>query len=111
MEITKKNNKIYFNDNDIATANLSVKKRSQAVYLELIKVDKRYRRKKYATKMIYGVLDYLKENSYTYISLSPLPLEADGISLDELISFYEYFGFRRSIDADYTYPYLMEKTL
>jgi ribosomal protein S18 acetylase RimI-like enzyme len=112
MTITQKDDTIIFNDLDEKSlANISLNKNHDLAFLELIKVDQKCRRRRCATRMMYKMLKYLKSHHYKKISLSPLPLEANGIKLNELISFYEYFGFKKSIHADQTYPYLMEKNL
>jgi GNAT superfamily N-acetyltransferase len=111
MKIIKENNKITFNDNNIALAHISLTHKDSAVFLELIKVDEKCRRRKCATILMYKILTYLKENGYKKIALSPLPLESHGITLEELINFYTHFGFKKSQTKNRAYPYLMDMVL
>ncbi len=112
MNITTNNNRIIFNDmNNKTLANISFNKNHDCAFLELIKVDQNCRRKRCATKMMYKMLAYLKLHNYIKVSLSPLPLEHNDISLNELITFYKHFGFKISKNINQSSPYLMEKTL
>ncbi len=111
MKVLKKNNKFYFNNNDISFINITIYK--DTLFLEIIKTLPTYRNNSYATETLKRVLKYLKkQNKYKKIYLNPLPLDSTrGLNLEMLINFYKKFGFYKSIKSDSSRPYLMEKDL
>lgn len=111
MDITCKNHRIYFDYEGISSANISMK--GTAVCLELIKTLPKFRNKKYATKLLLKIIEYvLKRKNFTHIYLNPLPLETkSGLDLEQLIKFYSKHGFKASNDRDIHSPYLMVKKL
>lgn len=111
MKITLEKNKIYFNDADKAFANITIN--DTLVYLELIKVDVKFRGRSLATELMIKILEYIKTNykDITHIALNPTPLDSNGLNLEQLIIFYEKFGFKKVKICDLYYPNLMEKKL
>ncbi|MEA3354734.1 MAG: GNAT family N-acetyltransferase [Campylobacterota bacterium] len=113
MEILKKNNRIYFNDNNKAFANISIDHTNNRVKLELIKVIPDYRNRKIATNLMSNILQYISRNLYDIntIILNPLPLDGNGLSHEKLITFYRKFGFTMLLHGNRNSPYLMLKNL
>lgn len=110
MKFLKKQDKILFNNNDISFGNLSIN--NDVLTLEIIKTLPAFRNQKYGTKTLKGILKYVSlELKYKKIYLNPLPLDSDGLKLENLIVFYRKFGFKKSNKADISSPYLMEKKL
>lgn len=110
MEIKYDNNRVYFNYFDKSYANITMKEKN--VCLELLKTLPRFRNQSYATKLLQKVMDYiLKRKEFTHIYLNPLPLESDGLNLEQLIGFYKKHGFKSSDKRDIHMPYLMVKRL
>lgn len=110
MKVLRKSDRMLFNNNDVSFANVSIN--NDVLTLEIIKTEPRFRNLKYATNTLKGVLRYLsKHKEYKKMYLNPLPIDANGLNLDKLISFYEKFGFTKSRSANRTFPFLMEKNL
>lgn len=108
MEITQKENRVYFNYDDKAYANISIHKKT--IRLELIKTLPKFRKCGYATRLFIEVLKYIRAKFKSYaLYLNPLPLDPNGLKLQQLINFYKKFGFRQSSKCDKYEPYLMEK--
>jgi hypothetical protein len=59
------------------------------------------------------ILEYIKINyeNITHISLSPTPLDSNGLNIEQLIRFYEKLGFKKAKICDLYYPNIMEKKL
>lgn len=110
MKIKVKENKIYFDDGKVF-GNIKVKEKS--VNIELIKVLPPYRHKRLATSFVEYVLRYINSNikNANRITLTPLPLDSDGLNIEQLISFYENFGFRRDNLTNSFEKYKMTKYL
>ena len=111
MKITKINNRIYFNDNECAFANITLHEKEHLAYFELIKVKKEFRHQGKASILFEKVLLYVKENGFKIIELNPFPLERGALNIDELIEFYTKHGFMKSPKMDRAKPYLMCKQL
>ncbi len=111
MDIKQKNSKIYFNDDNKSFTNITINKKTNSAFIELIKVLPKYRNNKLATKLLRKVIEYLKVLGYKLISLNPLPIERDGLNLNQLIVFYRNFNFVSSSRYNRTYPYLMNKKI
>lgn len=104
-----KNNKIFFNEEDKAFANLTFDKNNKSIHLELIKVVPKYRRMHLATLLMKELLLYVDRSGYTYVDLNPLPLDKQGMNLKQLMVFYEKFGFKLSENNPKYSPYLMNR--
>jgi len=110
MKFLRKKDRIFFNNNDISTGNLSIK--NDTLTLEIIKTIPSCRNSNYATSTLTNVLKYIKnQNKYKTMYLNPLPIDSNGLNLEKLISFYKKFGFRKSSKSDLSHPFLMEKSL
>lgn len=110
MKVLKKEDKMFFNNNDISFGNVSIK--NDVLFLEIIKTLPAFRNLNYATNTLSGILSFVKrERKYKKIYLNPLPLDTNGLNLEKLICFYEKFGFIKSSEANRAYPFLMEKNL
>lgn len=104
-----KNNRIFFNEEDKAYANLTLIGDKDLAHLELIKVEPKYRRMHLATHMMEKLLSYIDKRGYTNIELNPLPLDLTGMNLNQLIGFYKKFGFKLSNSKSRSTPYLMKR--
>lgn len=111
MKVLIDKNRIYFNENDKAFANISIKKK--VLTLELIKVPNKFRKKHLASKLMKDVLLFIKNNlsDKRKLILNPLPLDSTGLKLDALICFYKNFGFKNSKSHTLSDPYKMIKVL
>lgn len=111
MIINSMKNRIYFNNDNKAYANISIKKHT--IIIELIKVLPEYRNKHLATNLMKDILAYIKQilKDIKRVILSPLPLDTDGLKLNALMKFYQNFGFKQSKYHDIYAPYKMIKTL
>lgn len=108
MEIKKIKNRTYFNMENIAYANISFQEEYEIVCLELLKVELEHRQKGFGSTLFDQVILYIKASGYKRIELNPLPLDSNGLNLNELISFYKRHGFRDSLNKRLESPYLME---
>jgi len=107
MKITKKDNRIYFDYKDISYANINIK--DTFVKIELIKTQPKHRGQKFASKILNYIINYIKINfkDISKVILSPLPLDTNGLKLNELISFYTKYNFIKSNNCSRSEPYLM----
>ncbi|NQY21894.1 MAG: GNAT family N-acetyltransferase [Campylobacteraceae bacterium] len=108
MEIKKANNRTYFNIENIAYANISFLEEYGIVCLELLKVEIEHRQKGFGSYLFDEVISYIKASGYKRVELNPLPLDSNGLNLNELISFYKRHGFEMSLNKRLESPYLME---
>jgi len=111
MKIIKEKNKIYFNDNNISFANVTIDYKTNIVFLELLKVVPEYRNSNLAKNILTKIIAYIKSIGYKLINLNPLPLDRNGLNLDQLIDFYKKFNFISSSNYDRAYPYMMSRVL
>jgi len=107
MKITKEKNKIYFDFEDKSSANINIK--NDFIKIELIKTELKYRGQRFASKILKYIIGYIKINfkSIKKILLSPLPLDINGLDLNELISFYKRYNFKKSDMPSREEPHLM----
>jgi ribosomal protein S18 acetylase RimI-like enzyme len=103
----KNNNRIYFSDKDIAFANITID--GDRVNLELLKVTQSYRQMGFAKELMHKIMQYIRYALFKirHITLNPLPLDNSGLTLEELIIFYQKFGFERSYVNHRESPYHM----
>lgn len=110
MEIKEENNRIYFNYDDKSYANISIE--DNKICLELIKTSPKFRHCGFAKRLLAEILKYIKLRFKSFrIYLDPLPLDTNGLNINQLISFYNKFGFKESKQRDIHHPYLMVKFL
>ena len=111
MRITKKENRIYFDYQDISSANINIK--DGFVKIELIKTNLQYRGQKFASKILNYIIDYIKINfkNIKKVILSPLPLDIHGLKINDLISFYTRYKFVKSDVYCISEPHLMVRYL
>lgn len=79
-----------------------VSKTDKIFYIESLKIDKEYRKNGYRTKLMNYSLNYMKEkslnqNNSSYINACP-SYDVNKISLNDLVSFYENFGFKQMLN-------------
>ena len=111
MKIISKNNRIYFNDEDKSFINITTNSKTNSAFIDLVKVVPEYRNNKLATNLMNKVLNYIKSKGFNIVSLNPLPLDQDGLNLNQLIKFYKKFDFLQSAKKDISYPYLMSRII
>lgn len=110
MDIKTHNNKLYFSHVNKSFANLSIKDYKSK--LELLKTLPSYRNKGFATTLLLEIIDFLKrKKKCKLLYANPLPLDNDGLKLEELIKFYIKHGFKKSKKSTIYEPYLMVKEL
>ena len=109
MNVNRIDNKIFFNDEEKAFANITIGKYS--VKIELLKVEQAYRGMKLASNLLSKIISFIKTNilHVKEIVLSPLPLEKSGLNIDELISFYERYSFIKPYTTPISEPFRMVK--
>lgn len=75
----------------------------------MIKVESGFRGKKLASITLQKILYYIKKElkGISKVELTPLPLCSDGLNIEQLICFYEKYGFRRSNFTNSFNKYLM----
>lgn len=83
-------------------ASNDVSKTDKIFYIESLKIDKEYRKNGYRTKLMNYSLNYMKEkslnqNNSSYINACP-SYDGNKISLNDLVSFYEKFGFKQMLN-------------
>jgi 8-oxo-dGTP pyrophosphatase MutT (NUDIX family)/ribosomal protein S18 acetylase RimI-like enzyme len=69
-------------------------------YLDFIEVKSEYRNKGYAKRLMNSIVNWSKQNDVNVIFINAMPYddiegEKSGLSLKNLVSFYEKFGFER----------------
>lgn len=110
MDIEVHDNRFYFSYVNKSFANLSIKDYKSK--LELIKTVPDSRNKGLATNLLSEIIDFLKrKKKCKLLYANPLPLDNNGLKLDELIKFYIKHGFRKSNKSNIYEPYLMVKEL
>lgn len=69
-------------------------------YAELttLEVNGSYKGKGYGKKIMRKALSYIKKREYLEVYLNACPLGFEGLSLYNLVKFYEKFGFRTFIE-------------
>lgn len=92
MEVSVKNNRIFINYQEIAFLNADIKD-DQTIFIELLKVKRAYRNKKYAKKVLIYALNYFEQMGFKQIKLKVLPLDSTGLNCEQLKSFYKKFDF------------------
>lgn len=92
MYVKIKNNKIFIKDAEIAFLNANVFNES-TICIELIKVRREYRNKKYAKNILEKSINYFKQLGFKEIKLIALPLDSKGLEINELKDFYKKFDF------------------
>ncbi len=107
MSIEIINNRIYFNDNNKAFANIRINESTKYAYIELLKVVPEHRHKHLASSIMIKILSYIKNTAIKHIELNPLPLDTSGLKLHELIAFYTKLGFKKSRNKNEQKPNLM----
>jgi len=110
MEIIKKENRIYFNDNDISFGNISI--HDTYIKIEMIRIIPEYRGQGLGHKLFIFIINYIRKNfNCKKIILSPLPIKTGGdeniLNLEQLVIFYKKFGFKMSEETTKEEPYLM----
>lgn len=114
MKINQKENRIFFNENNMFYGNISVN--NGLVKIELIRVYEKYRGKGFATKLLQKMIQYIK-NHYKHVKiiLSPMPISSGGdesmLNLQQLIKFYKKNKFTESSEKTREEPFLMERYL
>lgn len=110
MDIEIHDNRLYFSHVNKSFANLSIKDYKSK--LELIKTVPTHRNKGFATTLLSEIIEFLKrKKKCKLLYANPLPLDNDGLKLDELIKFYIKHGFKKSDKSTIYEPYLMVKEL
>jgi GNAT superfamily N-acetyltransferase len=109
MKIDTRNNRIFFNDLDKAYGNISIE--NNIATIELIKVNQNFRGLNLAAKLLQYIISYVKKyfKNINKIELTPLPIDTNGLKIDQLISFYERYGFRRVYSSGTYNTYLMNQ--
>ena len=114
MNITKKENRIFF-DNNISHGNISIYK--DYIKIELIRVNEESKGKGFATKLLKNIIQYIQDNfQQKKIILSPMPISTGGqsdtlLNLEQLIKFYKKHKFTESDKKTREEPYLMVRYL
>jgi hypothetical protein len=111
MKVDTTNNRIYFNENNIAQGNVTIG--VDTAILELIKVVPKHRGKKLAKSLLTKIIKHIKCNfkNIDKITLQPLPLDSTGLSLKDLIAFYKKFKFNKSTNTSRSNPHMLVKYL
>ncbi|MEA3353315.1 MAG: GNAT family N-acetyltransferase [Campylobacterota bacterium] len=111
MKIEIKNNKIYCNYFGKAYANIT-NNRFYAT-IEIIKVDPQFRGKKIATALLSSIIKYIRQNikNIKMIVLSPLPLDSNGLKIEQLVNFYKRYNFSPINNPPIHSPYMMSLKL
>ena len=111
MRVDTNNNRVYFNDNNIALGNITID--VDTATIELIKVLPQYRGKKLARNLLTKIIEHIKINfkNIDKITLQPLPLDSTGLRLNDLIAFYKKFQFNKSINTSRCNPNMLVKYL
>ena len=110
MKLKRENNRIYFNYDEKSFANVSID--NGFAKIELIKTLPKFRNKKLASKLLNKIINYLlKEKKFKHLYANPLPLNHEGLNLEQLIMFYEKHGFIKVKDKSKHEPYLMVREL
>lgn len=96
MKIEKIENRIYFNYKERSFGNITIL--DNCATIELIKVSPGFRGAKLASKILLQIISYIRGylKSISKIVLTPLPLDTGGLSLEQLVGFYEKYGFQKS---------------
>lgn len=113
MFIEKKDTKIIFNYRDKAYAIMDIDSLNSEIRLNILRVSNPFRNMGIATFVMKEILNYISKffNSIKKITLSPLPLDTNGLNHQQLISFYKKFGFKLCQSNDISTPYLMSKDI
>lgn len=113
MHIEKKDNRIHFKYSDKAYAIVALDKNNSTVTLDTIRVFEPFRNRGIATNVMKNILIYIATffKSIKKIVLNPLPLDTNGLNIQQLINFYKKFGFDSLKNYDRATPYLMSKTI
>ena len=114
MNITRQDNRVYFNDNNISFGNISI--HESFIKIEMIRIIPQFRGKGLSRNFFTTILQYIKQNlTCKKILLSPLPINNGGeelrLEFEELINFYKKFDFKISEEKSQEEPYLMVKYL
>jgi len=114
MNIIKKENRVYFNDKDIAFGNISI--HETFIKIEMIRIIPQFRGKGLSRKFFTSILQYIQQNlTCKKILLSPMPINNGGeeqrLEFEELVNFYKKFNFKISEEKSQEEPYLMVKYL
>lgn len=113
MIIERKDSRIFFKYKDKAYASIGLDTTNEKVTIDIIKVLPSFRKNGIATMIIKKILEYVSLflTKVKTIVLSPLPLDSDGLNLEQLINFYKKFGFNPCPTTDISTPYLMSKNV
>lgn len=100
MKIEKRTNKIFFNNQNRAYGNITIE--NDTATIELIKVLPEFRGKNLAASLLEYIIFYTKKNlrNIRKIELTPLPIDTNGLKINQLVKFYERHGFRKSYSTD-----------
>jgi len=115
MNITQKENRIYFKEGDISYGNITIN--DSLVKIELIRVNEKYRGKGLAAKLLKKMIQYIQKHfHHVKIVLSPMPIGFGGpkeskLNLEQLIKFYKSHKFKESNLKTREEPYLMERQI
>ncbi|RXI35991.1 hypothetical protein CRU99_13650 [Malaciobacter mytili] len=104
------NNKIYIKDEDKAYLNANIIDEN-TIFIELLKVEYKYRNKKVASNMMEKSIEYLKTKGFKQIYLNALPLDSFSPPLEKLKTFYKKFDFNEIQSLDNSNVNLMLKVI
>ena len=111
MEIIKKDNRIYFKEQNTSYGNISINQNT--IKIELIRVIEKFRGKGLASILLEKIMQYIKEHyKHAKVILSPMPIGFGGddksqFNLEQLIQFYKSHKFKESSEKTREEPYLM----
>lgn len=92
MRVLSKNNKIFIEDEKIAFLNAHILN-CHIISIEIIKVKREFRNKNYAKKILQKAIEYFKTLGFKQIKLTALPLDTQGLNINQLKKFYRNFNF------------------
>lgn len=87
-----KNNQIFIKDEEKAFLNANIFNEN-IIFIELIKVKREYRNKNYAKKILQKAIEYFKKLGFKLIKLTALPIDSQGLNINQLKEFYKKFNF------------------
>ena len=66
----------------------------KSIYLDEIKIEKKYRNQLYGTKLINKFFSIIKNYKHSSVVLNAFPLYPDKVPLETLIKFYSKYNFK-----------------